>query len=224
MRTVENQFYMQAIVDQQHGVWSFWTATIAHEFFRLPQGVIVDQKRAITDVITADISVARTFDRKSLVQKNARTGDDARAMTSVIGSLRGLHTHGIRAVKGVVETTQPRICSVQGKTGVRDWHNQLRTGDRCNLCIDICCFDLEIISFINQIADFTQESLVFCTIVNLIAMFDVPIVNGGLKIRSFLQQLAIETGHLTNQFGKTGPKKVSLESRARQCLVVDKCS
>ena len=116
------------------------------------------QRRSRLD--TGDIGPPGTVERRGLVEKRLRPGNDAGAPRLVIALAGGQVAERVRAVERVVKRTPARIGGIERETRVHDRHHKLRPGHPRDLVVDIAGGDAECIAFGLQIADLAQELLV----------------------------------------------------------------
>ena len=222
VRSVKDQFDVQPVVAQQNRVGRFGMTGKADEFFGLGKRHVIDQKRAVMDVIAPRVRVAAAVNRESLVKEHAGTGHDTRAAPLVIAAFRRGAAHRVGAVEPIIKASPPRIGRVQCVARVGDRHDKLRSGGRGEFRVGVFRLDLEIRTFGQKVADFLEESAVFDVAMGHPTMFHMPCVDLGLQILAILQKVAILEAEVVNQVRQAGPEIRSRHTRPRKGVVFNK--
>ena len=217
-RPVDDQFDVNAVVDQKHALRPRRLAQIAHELRRILQR---RNQRPVHDREAGDVRIGTAGQRRRLIQERLGPRHDTRAPRRIIGPLGRQIAQRIRAVEGVIQTAPPRIGRVQQEPRIQDRHHQLRSRQRRQLGVHIPGRDGEGGRLLNQIADLAQETSRRHGVVRLSAPCAIPVVDLGLKVVAFGQQGPVLRRKPAEHIRHAGPEAARFDAQPRQHLGFD---
>ncbi len=158
-------------------------------------------------------------ERRSLVEELARPGDHSCASLGVIRTARRQVTKRVGSIERVVQRTPPCVRGIDRVASVHDRHDELRSGNRRQLGVDIGRVDAEVRTLGLQIAELFEEGPVGSRVVGLPDPLLVPAVDRRLEFFPALEQFAVAGCKVSDQSGETGPEVVGIDAGVRKCLV-----
>ena len=191
---------------------------VANKLRRILQRFVINKQGTLINVIASCIRMAGACNWKSLIQKDPRSRNDARSVATVIATCRGEASHRIRTVKRVIEASPSRICSIQRKPRICNWHDQLRAWDKSDLRIDIGGFDFKFGAFLHKIPNLAKKCLIHSRIQWLVGVSDMPIVKLPLNRLTFLQQFSVFWPKIVGKGRKSRPERVFGDASSGQSL------
>ncbi len=219
---------MQAVMLQQDRGRIGSITLIAFELGRAGQrGLLVAQSnhhRITADAQFGRISPVTAFQRGVFVQKVTGPGDNLGTTGRVVtpGTFcAAFLADGIGAIERVIEATPAGIGSVEGITGIEDWHHQLWTGNLGDFRVGIGGGDCEFVAFRDQIADLGQEFLIGTHIADRAGIGAVVFVDLGLQRITLGEQGAVLRGQCVKPRGKAVPECILIDTGAGNCFVID---
>ena len=160
--------------------------------------------------------------RGGAIEEGASKGDNLAAAFGVV-ALGGDHrSQGIGAVERVIEAAPTSVGGVQSKPPVRNWHDELRAGDLCDLRINVVGRNLEGFGFGQQITDLAKESGLLSDVQRTPAAIAPPRVNLDLQGVTVRQQLFVARGEVGQDLFKRGPECGGIHTGSRQQLALHK--
>ena len=229
MRAIDENLDMQAVVDQENRGGRIRTAAIAAQLFWIPKSDRVaiperSRQRALIDRIAANVGMRAGRERHGFIQETPRPGDHKLAACRIVALvLHGVRVerNGVGAIKGVVERAPSRIGGVEGVARITDRHDELWSGDRRDLLVDIGRIDFERRPFRHEIADIGKKRFVPGLIEELAAPPAIPVVDLCLQRVALLQQRAVAWREIMNDAIKPLPKRSGFNAGTRNDLVDD---
>ena len=218
MVAVDDQFDMQAVVDQQDRGRDRRLSPEPDELSRILQR---RRQGAIDHRPAGDIGVRTLRQRRRLVQKRLGPRHDPRAARRIVSAPLRQVAQGVGAVQGVIQAAPPRIGGVQQEAGVQHRHHQLRPGHLRDLGVHPVGRDREGLRLLDQIADLAQEVFRRAHIVGLAPPRPVPVVDSGLQGVAPVQQRAVLRGEPFEDRGRPRPEGRRIEPQPRQHLPFD---
>ena len=143
----------------------------------------------LTVVLVFEVRPALVHQRQRFVQELAPARNNCRAALFVIAPrTRWGCIQRIGAVKGVVEAAPARVCCIQEKARVENWHHQLGPRHCRDFSVHILSTDLEVSRLWHEVADLTQKCLVLGCIMRLAGALGVIGIDLGLQFLALFKQ------------------------------------
>ena len=128
---------------------------------------------------------------------------------------------GIRAVEGIVETAPARIGGIERIPRVAERHDQLRTGEPCDLGVDVLRADAKVRSFRNQVAQLHQVRFVRRDVEWLPAPGAMPNVDIPLELVAPLEEPLVDGNELIQQRLEADPEARGVQAQGGRKLLFD---
>ena len=228
---VDDDLDVQTVVDEKDRGRRVARPPVAGKLARVLQAAFAaigehDLEPAAFDRVGRDIGVACRVERGRLIEEGPHARDHLLAADGIVavaslGAI-GLWT-GVRTVERVVEAAPAGVRGVERIARVRDGHDELGTGDRADLRVDILGRDLVGVRRRGdaQIVDLAQEPFVGGCVVWLALALAVPRVDLGLHLVTHGQEFAMLAREVADDGGEAFPERRGKDFSARQHFLLD---
>jgi len=172
-----------------------------------------DEEPPRFDVVARGLRVGTLGERGNQVEQFATALDDFLAAQRVV-ALPGRELtrliDGVGSVERVVERTPARVHRIKREACVQQRHDELRTGQGGDLCINVAGDHLDVLGFRAQVSDAVKKCSVLGR-VRCARMRTVPVVDPRLERVPCFEQRSVLRRKVVDERGDTVPERVEVE-------------